>query len=527
MRTGNWFAAILLAAGCARVIAPSGGPEDRMPPEITAISPEPGPSDRVPDRIVIEFSEPISGEKSMVEVYPGEADVTFSRKTIEIVPIEPSGVFTVTISGELSDTRGNSTGEPGNFVWNSIPESGFAGLSALVSRAGGGSVTEYSRCDLYLLPDTLSPVVTQYPDSSGSFTAGWLPEGNYLLNCYEDNDRSRSWDPLREAGVSREVSLAMGDTVSVSLSMSITDSIGPVISSVEVLDGWHVEILWNEQISLPGTRRDYVSITGPDSLPVRVYGVMSSPGRSSTGRTTVFTEALDDTLYTIRVQGIEDLSGNPSLPDSLEFWAVDSMPSYDFTVRSSYPEDGAVDVPPRGPFLISFSDWVDLDGLDSLYSITRVFDGVPVQGSLERTSPVAFSFLPEGDLLGEKQYRIDLDSGLVSLQGDTLAGKSWTFKPAWSDSPGSISGTLSGTSASAIMVIVASAGGGDGRFTGEFPRGEYHMADIPGGRYTVSCFVDRNGNGVWEPGEAYGAWPGVVEVFPGMDTPGVNIQVVP
>ncbi len=524
-RTGIFL--LILASACARVIAPSGGPEDRDPPEIINILPEPGPSDTIPQRIVIEYSERISGEESMVEVYPGRAEVVISRSSIEILPLETMGVFAVTISGQLKDNRGNIAGEPVTLVWNSIPESGFSGLTASVSRTGGGSVTESARCDLFLLPDTTVPLLTQYPDSSGDFTAGWLPEGEYMLLCYEDNDRSRSWDPEREAGVRSEVSLLMGDTATVSLAMTIVDSIGPVISAVEVLDGWHLEIKWNEQIASPEPDNEYVTVTGPDSLPVMIYGLQSSAGRSSTGRITVYTGAMQDTLYTIRVQGIEDLSGNPSLPDSLEFWAVDSMPSFDFRIQSAYPEDGAIDVPAGGPYMISFSDWVDLDALDSLYTVTRIFDEARVQGSIVRTSPVAFSFFPDEELLGEKQYRIDLDSGLVSLQGDTLAGKSWTFKPAWSDLPGSISGILTGTSAPVIQVVAASTGGGEGRFTGEFAGGEFRLEDIPGGRYTVSCFVDWNGNSIWNPGEPYGAWPGVIEVYPGMDTPDVDIQVVP
>ena len=527
MRNRTGITLLLLASACARVVAPSGGPEDRDPPEIIGVIPEPGPTDTIPGLMVIEYSERISGEENMVETYPGGAEIHISGSSIEILPVEHMEVFTVTVSGQLKDAHGNTTGDPVTLVWNSIPENMFSALAASVSRTGGGSVTESARCDFYLLPDTASPLLTQYPDSSGAFTVGWLPEGDYMLLCYEDNDRSRSWDPEREAGVRSDVSLTSGDTASVSLAMTIVDSIGPVISAVEVLDGWHLELQWNEQVTSPDPDEDYVTITGPDSVPLMIYGLRSAAGRSSTGRITVYTGAMRDTMYTIRVQGIEDLSGNPSLPDSLEFWAIDSMPSFDFSIQSSYPEDGASDVPPGGPYIISFTDWVDLEAIDSLYTVTRIFDNVQVRGSMVRTSPVAFSFFPDEELLGEKQYRIDLDSGLVSLQGDTLGGKSWTFKPAWSDLPGSVSGVLTGTSAQVIRVVAASAGGGDDRFTAEFAGGEFHLENLPGGRYTVSCFVDWNGNLIWDPGEPYGAWPGVIEVFPGMDTSNVDIQVVP
>ncbi len=525
-RTSGLFL-IFLSAGCARIVAPSGGPEDQEPPGLVRVTPEPGYTDILPTEIFIEYSEWIADDQTAVQVYPGPAEVSFTRRGIAVSSGVSSDVLAVTVSGDLQDIRGNRTAKPVTFVWNTIPESAFAGVRALVSRTGGGSVTETTRCDFYLIPDTAAALLTGFPDSTGVVNAGWLPPGDYVIRCYEDNDRSRSWNPEREAGVGETALLEAGRTVEISLSMSITDSIGPLVSGVEVLDGWHLEIQWNEQVSSPGDASGHVTVTDPDGDPVEVLGLSSSAGRSSTGRLTVYTGEMRDTLYTISIQGIEDLAGNPSLPDTLEFWGSDSLPGQDLQIQSAFPEDGGIEVPPGGPFMISFTDYVDLEAIDSLYSVVRVADSVSVPGRLSRTSPVAFSFYPDIELLGERQYRIDLDSGLVSLQGDTLAGRSWTFRPAWSDMPGSISGVISGISAGPVTLVAASAGGGDGSHIGLFSPGGYELEDIPGGRYTVSCFLDRNENGVWDPGEPYGAWPGVVEVFPGMDSSGTDIQVVP
>lgn len=127
----------------------------------------------------------------------------------------------------------------------------------------------------------------------------------------------------------------------------------------------------------------------------------------------------------------------------------------------------------------------------------------------------------------DRQYRIDLNSGYVSLQGDSLKGESWTFTPAWSQRPGSVSGTVSGTGAAVVTMVVAPAGSDGEIQTAVFAPGAYSFAEVPGGRYTVSVFVDGNSDSTWNPGEPYGAWPGVVEVFPGIETEGINIQVVP
>ncbi len=526
MRTWLLLIVVLLLS-CARVVSPSGGPEDKEPPSVTGVSPEPGLMDSIPPVIIIEYSEKIFADRNSFQVYPGADEIILSSRKVEIRPGFTEGVLALTVAGDVSDRRGNSTGSPLTLVWNTVPEEDFASVTARISRTGGGSVSETSRCDMYLLPDTSSVLLTGFPDSTDSFTAGWLPEGDYLFFCYEDNDRSLSWDMEREPGALKELALTAGDTVSVDLSMTIADSIGPVISSVTAIDGWHLEILWNEQVSEPRSEETSITVMGPDSSFVEVFGIGGSAGRSSTGRSTVYTGRMEDTLFTVAVQGIADLSGNLSLPDTLEVWSMDSLPSVSLAVQSAYPEDGGYDVPPGGPYIISFTDWVSLPALDSLYSVTLVSDSSSAPGNLVRTSPRSFSFYPDVELLGERQYRIDLDSGLVSLQGDTLSGRSWIFKPAWSDRPGWISGNITGTGASTVILVISSAGGDSGTITGTFTPGDYIVPDVTAGRYTAACFVDWNGNDVWDPGEPYGAWPGVVEVFPGIETTDINIQVVP
>ena len=519
---------LLLLASCAKIVAPAGGPVDNNPPEVIDVFPEPGYVEEIPEEITIVFSEKIRGSEEDVQLYPHQGgEVLVHSNEVNIVTGTDNGLAMVTISSNLEDLRGNRIINPETFVWNSIPEDSFAEVSITVLRSGGGSVTSHARCDFFLLPDTASPRITHYPDTMGIINTGWLSAGDYRILCYEDVDQSRRWDPEREPGCASEITMISGDQTELTMTMTIIDSIGPRISDLFVLDGWHLDILWNEQIRVNSGARQFLTVTGPDTLPVEVYGAKASAGRSSTGRMTVYTEELSDTVYTIAIQGIQDLEGNPSLADTLEFWGSDSLPSVKLAVQSAYPADGGVEVPPAGPFFISFTDWVDESAVDSLYTITRVADSTTVEGEFIRTSATAFSFTPNSELLGERQYRVDFFTGLVSLQGDSVSRQSWTFTPSWSEQPGFVSGVVSGTSASVVTMVLASAGGTGEVITAEFAPGAYSFADVSGGRYTISVFVDWNSDNIWSPGEPYGAWPGVVEVFPGIETENINIRVVP
>ncbi len=522
------FVSVLLSVSCAKIVAPSGGPVDDIPPEVVSIQPEPGCVEELPSEIIICFSEKIQGSDGSVQVYPNtgwEAETHGSE--ISVSDGVGGDIVIITLSSTIEDLRGNRITSPKTFVWNTVPADSFAEVTVNVVRDGAGGVTSSARCDFFLYPDSMFPEITRFPDSLGVVTADWLTPGDYRVVCYEDIDQSRRWNPDREPGYEDKISLHPGSIEEMSMTMTIVDSIGPRISDLTVVDGWHVQLLWNEQLGPLDEGTQSVTITGPDSVPVAVYGLNISQGRSSTGRVTVYTGQLSDTVYTIAVNGIKDLAGNPSLPDTLEFWAVDSLPETHLAVQSGYPENGGIDVPPAGPFYISFTDWVDEAAAESLYTVTRVADSTEVAGEFVRTSATSFSFTPEKELLGERQYRIDFTSGLISLQGDSVSGESWVFVPAWSEQPGIISGTVTGTGASVVTIVATPAGSGGNILSGEYTTGRYMLGDIQGGRYTVSVFVDRNSDGMWNPGEPYGAWPGVVEVYPGVETENINIQVVP
>jgi len=155
-----------------------------------------------------------------------------------------------------------------------------------------------------------------------------------------------------------------------------------------------------------------------------------------------------------------------------------------------------------------------------------VSDSTRVEGTWSRPDAVTFLFTPDQHLSGQRQHRVDLAPGLATLWGDSLPAQSWVFSTAWSTLPGSVQGTLSGTGRETTLVLTPAGGEGQTR-TETLAPGPYTLDAVPGGRYTLAAFVDTNGNGSWDTGEPYGAWPGVLEVFPGFPTLEVNIAVLP
>lgn len=528
MRRPRVFVPLALILGCARVVAPGGGPEDREPPEFLESVPGAGLTDTLPRRITLVFDEPVQPQSSTPVFFPDPGhSLRYRGNRIEAVLERPpeGRTLTMLLPPGLADRRGNPTGYPLNLTWTTADTSLTGSAEFILSMQGGGSVSTSALIRLFHLPDSLNPVRGGFPDSTGWSEMPWLDPGDYRVLAFEDRDGSRTWEDQTEPGVIRDFRLEAGETARIELVLAVVDTVGPRIVSVEALDGYHVLVEWNEELSRQPPSPELLDLFRPDGTPVEVLGTSLTPGRAR-GGLLLHTVRMPDTLLTLHASGVTDLMGNPSLPDSIAFWSTDSLPDQEFRVVSVFPADGQTDANPAGPYTITLNAWVPEERLRELYALTRVTDGERVQGTLRRQDALTFRFTPEQHLSGQMQYRVDLHGGLATLWGDTLPGHRWTFSPAWSTLPGEISGRLSGTARAAVLVLTPAGGEGEPRLEMVEP-GDYTLTEVPAGRYTLSAFVDGNGNGRWDPGEPYGAWPGVLEVLPGLVTEGVNIGILP
>ncbi len=519
---------MVLALGCARVVPPGGGPEDREPPVFLECRPSPGVVDTLPLHMLLSFDENLETHSSLPLLFPDPGhSIRYRGAEIEVTLKHTPETSTLTLlfPPGISDRRGNRTAFPLNLAWTTADTTLTGNADFMVTMQGGGTASPSTLVRLFHLPDSLNPVRGAYPDSSGHASFPWLSGGNYRALAFEDRDGSGTWEDQTEPGILKDFGLEPGQSVSLNLVMAVVDTVGPRISSVEALDAYHVLVVWNEELHRDPPDSGLIGIHGPDGSRVRVLSTSIMPGRTQ-GRLLVYTEKMPDTLLTFNASGIMDLMGNPSKPDSLTFWSTDSLPREEFRVVSAFPAEGLTGVDPAGPYSITLNAWVPLDSLSSRYSITRVTDGEEVQGTMESRDGASFIFTPDNHLSGQMQYRVDLSQGLTTLWGDSLPKQSWPFSTGWSTLPGEISGRLTGTSRAITLVLTPAGGEGESRIEVMEP-GDYLLQDVPAGRYTLAGFADTNGNGVWNPGEPYGAWPGVLEVFPGLLTGEVNIAILP
>ncbi len=527
---------LLILASCARMAAPGGGPEDETPPEIISIEPLPGAGYPDLKKISIEWSERLDDASVAIYLYPQmnySLGIHGSRIEIELESVPGDIPLVIHLPPEIQDRRGNRTGIPVDLAYSgadSLP-TGLIHLSMI--RQGGGNIARRTLIELYrYLSDSTGDsllVRRTVADSVGTADVQWLEEGYYGILCYEDPDRSFEWNSEQEAGIDTLVYLQEGEILNIEAILTVIDTVGPIITEVEALDRYHLQISFNEEVSFSSFSKGQVTLQDTSGSNIDLHGFWLQSGYSGE-IVTLETDVIPTGEITVYTSGIEDLMLNSSEPDSMTFFGIDSLPADSLRLRSYYPAPGGENVNPAGPYSISFNFWVDIDSLKNKLTLSRVSDSTLIQGTLNEIDGRSFEFIPDDQLIGEQQYRFTLLPGISTLWGDTLLSSfSWSFSTAWGDEPGSIEGDISGTSVPTLLVQISRTGGSSDESViySIIQPGQYRVDEIPAGRYTVAAFIDSDGNGTWSPMEPYGTYPGVVLVRPGVITKEVDIEILP
>lgn len=206
MRRLAAVALAVIAAACANIGAPPGGPTRVEPPKVVAVSPESGAVNVRAERVVFEFDavvsdRPAGGATTLEQMFlispqDGSPRVSWERDRIEVRPrrgFRPNTAYSVTLLPGLADLRGNVTRETRTIVFSTGPTiPGFRVRGRvfdwLAERPAVGALVEALR-----LPDSVMFVGAS--DSTGQFAIGPLGEGTYAVRTVLDNNRNRTADP--------------------------------------------------------------------------------------------------------------------------------------------------------------------------------------------------------------------------------------------------------------------------------------------------------------------------------------------
>jgi hypothetical protein len=350
-------AALAGAPGCAHIEAPTGGPVDSIAPVLISIRPD---TNAVLERwvgpVVFEFDEALSeeGVEDAVTLSPrlGPVAVDKEGREIRVKPRRgwrPGILYQVEVAGGLEDRFNNRRTEPIRLVFSTGPAIPDTRASGTVTERITGLASVQARVDALRLSDSL--VYSTAADSSGRFTFRQIPEGEYRVVAYRDNNRNRRVDRF-EPRDSAAMTIAVGQEPTARLAILLPDTTPPRPGSARMTSGW-VEVRFDDYLDPEQPlSTDQVQVIGPDGAAVALAEIRvgappqvrdtargdsvppaagqpprpaqrDTAGRDTAGADTVpraplpsqslfarpAGELLPDTIYTVRVRDVRNVNG--------------------------------------------------------------------------------------------------------------------------------------------------------------------------------------------------------------------------
>ena len=198
-------AAGAVAAACASIGSPPGGPERSTPPALVNVSPESGSVNVRLENAVFEFDAVVNdrsggagGIESLFLVSPSEGTprVRWRRSRVEVRPrgdFRPNTAYAITVLPGVADLRGNTTTTGRTIVFSTGPTIPAFQVMGRVFDWPNARVAPNAFIEVVRIPDSLRYVGTA--DSTGQFVVGPLEEGTYVVRAVMDNNRNRGPDP--------------------------------------------------------------------------------------------------------------------------------------------------------------------------------------------------------------------------------------------------------------------------------------------------------------------------------------------
>jgi Big-like domain-containing protein len=277
---------------CARIEPPPGGPPDAAPPRLVAVRPDSlaslwpfkGVAEFQFDEVISEGGSPNRGQgtgglEKLVILSPTTAvpEVGWKRNRITVRPREGwkrNRVYRVELLPGVTDLRNNPSREGAVLTFNTGGPKPTNVLQGRVVDWGSGRPAPGGLVIAILLPDSLP--YRGVSDSSGRFSLGPLPTGDYLVTGVLDQNHDQRQDS-REAYAA--VRLPRGKSDAGDLWAFVHDTTPPRIQTVTVNDSVSATVELSQQLD-PQQRlgpKDVRLRLLPDSVPVPVASLLPAP----------------------------------------------------------------------------------------------------------------------------------------------------------------------------------------------------------------------------------------------------------
>ncbi|MFC1564444.1 Ig-like domain-containing protein [candidate division KSB1 bacterium] len=549
---------LLFLIRCAVQVPPTGGPVDSIPPEILSEFPGNGNLNIPLDtEISITFSEKmdkVSVEKAFFispqpDSYP-EFRWKGSRLTIKYnEELITERTYVINIGAGAIDLHRIPMKESYSWAFStgsSIDKGFVTGKIYTFEEKVKGLIWAFLM-DGEQKPDPFrrkGDYITQ-TDEEGNFRLSFLSEGKYRIFALNDKNEDLNYSIFTDQiGIaSADIDVTENDTVSgLKFQTSLIDTLPPAISLIQPIDEHHISVRFNEPLKrssiLPGNIRiedintnneirDSLTAfyqTAEDKNSILIYAQELDPGAEYR---LSFSEISDEHFNRIDI-----------LADSTTIFPASAL---DDTVKlrlvSLFPPDSSEEIPLYSPIEFRFNHPIRYGDFTGNFSLIDS-SGNRTSGAFEQISPVEINFIPEEFLRTQMPYRIRLEAENIHGSGGApfLIDKTeFIFLTMNSRQTGALFGRLEiegGAADSPVIVQLMQKDSEESKRRVILnSSGDFEFLAVPRGEYTLSAYLDVDGDGEWSkgrvdpfiPSEPFVIYPDILTVRPGVDNTGNNI----
>lgn len=396
---------------CATQVAPSGGPEDKLPPRIAAISPSPNAIDQeLSLNVKVFFDEWISPTipKNAVTISPPiEKKMEFKVDGQELLIssrsiLDSNTTYTITVASGIKDLRGNSIAKPFQLAFSTGSHIDSLSISGRVMVSPEMLKNkQYPSIGLFLMgedrlskkylnkyrdstivgPDTLPRLTKEPPlfitqaDSNGWFFLGGLHAGRYRVVAFVDANGNRRIEPSVEwAGLyERDIVLDEQFKDSVWIALADQDTTHLELESITQLG----QRLLQANFTRPLNLEPYFFIKGNCFLTKNKKDTLFAASSYKAPRVShvqFFFDSIPsvDSLYEFKcLYGKDSLNRQlDSIRNNLEItWKAQPSDTLTPVVAETYPSNGAKLIFPDEKIELAFNKPVSGDTLDQVLKL--------------------------------------------------------------------------------------------------------------------------------------------------------------
>ena len=505
---------------CAALGPPPGGPKDETSPTLVNVSPESGTTG-IEGGIAVEltFSERLSEETDfssilLSPIISSQLDFILKKEIISVGfpnELDEDQTYILTLTRDLKDERENRLDRTYQIALSTGTEIASGRISGMVHQLKNGtSAIVYLFAKDEDSKDSLLLSVPDYyteTDDSGRYVFDFLDHGHYITLAHSGasppapirpstSNYGLYWKTLisldQNINKKNNVNMLLGKEVSSFrlLSVKMDDSVSGTMvfnNSFDLSNLSDVQIKFISNFTETGLAVSKIFQYADTNKELRFFIEGLNPGES----------------YSIVVSGLKD-SIDQHLQEIKRKVQIPEIENFQFSIHSTSANEISIIAPGNSPFSIQFTKPIIILS-DSVLILTNN-QGDTLKNDWEIDDSI-MNILPDGGWTELSSFTLKIFGNYIeSLDGSSIKDSilTYNFETSSKIGFGGVIGKVNGPYFEGSIVIARSLEKEPKSVTVSVnSSGEFKMEDIPEGKWMLSAFQDKDGNGRYTHGNIY------------------------